>query len=276
MKGHWWGTMGFMVLFEILQLIVLLPVILLLQEKASFIGGWMGNLLIFIVSFFTIHVVALYQYGHLKALREEQGAEKTKIITAKGVVTAIVVLLISLVGAFNAERMTSALFDLAKMSGNSSIQNEIGRKYLKEQNYEEAFDWFMKAAEGGNASAQYKLGLCYLDGKGVVPDSLESFKWINKAAEQNHTGALNQLAYCYAEGVGTDADMSMAHATIDKAIQMDPDEANLYDSKGEFYMMVGDREKAREMYRKVMEKNPAFYEEFTWSRLYQYINNVPE
>lgn len=311
-KGHWWGTMGFMVLFEILQLIVLLPVILLLQEKASFIGGWMGNLLIFIVSFFTIHVVALYQYGHLKALREEQGAEKTKIITAKGVVTAIVVLLISLVGAFNAERMTSALFDLAKMSGNSSIQNEIGRKYLKEQNYEEAFDWFMKAAdggnaaaqynlglcyrngwgvasdslesfnwfmkaaEGGNASAQYKLGLCYLDGKGVVPDSLESFKWINKAAEQNHTGALNQLAYCYAEGIGTDADMSMAHATIDKAIQMDPDEANLYDSKGEFYMMVGDREKAQEMYEKVIEKNPAFYKELTWSRLYQYINNVPE
>ena len=272
----------------------------------------MGNLLIFIVSFFTIHVVALYQYGHLKALREEQGAEKTKIITAKGVVTAIVVLLISLVGAFNAERMTSALLNFAAMSGNSNIQNEVGRKCLREKDYEEAFDWFMKAAdggnaaaqynlgrcyrngwgvasdslesfnwfmkaaEGGNASAQYKLGLCYLDGKGVVPDSLESFKWINKAAEQNHTGALNQLAYCYAEGIGTDADMSMAHATIDKAIQMDPDEANLYDSKGEFYMMVGDREKAREMYRKVMEKNPAFYEEFTWSRLYQYINNVPE
>lgn len=301
--------MGFMVLFEILQLIVLLPVILLLQEKASFIGGWMGNLLIFIVSFFTIHVVALYQYGHLKALREEQGAEKTKIITAKGVVTAIVVLLISLVGAFNAERMTSALFDLVKMSGNSSIQNEIGRKYLKEQNYEEAFDWFMKAAdggnaaaqynlglcyrngwgvasdslesfnwfmkaaEGGNASAQYKLGLCYLDGKGVVPDSLESFKWINKAAEQDHTGALNQLAYCYAEGIGTDADMSMAHSTIDKAIQMDPDEANLYDSKGEFYIMAGDKENALKMYEKVIEMDSTFYEDVQESKLYHYINN---
>ena len=308
-KGHWWGTMGFMVLFEILQLIVLLPVILLLQEKASFIGGWMGNLLIFIVSFFTIHVVALYQYGHLKALREEQGAEKTKIITAKGVVTAIVVLLISLVWAFNAERMTSALLNFAAMSGNSNIQNEVGRKCLREKDYEEAFDWFMKAAdggnaaaqynlglcyrngwgvasdslesfnwfmkaaEGGNASAQYKLGLCYLDGKGVSQDSLECFNWINKAAVQGHVAALNQLAYCYAEGIGTDADMSMAHATIDKAIQIEPDEANLYDSKGEFYIMAGDKENALKMYEKVIEMDSTFYEDVQESKLYHYINN---
>ena len=272
-KGHWWSTMSFMVLFEILQLIVLFPVILLLQEKASFIGGWMGNLLIFIVSFFTIHVVALYQYGHLKALREEQGAEKTKIITAKGVVTAIVVLLISLVGAFNAERMTSALLNFAAMSGNSNIQNEVGRKCLREKDYEEAFDWFMKAAEGGNASAQYKLGLCYLDGKGVSQDSLECFNWINKAAVQGHVAALNQLAYCYAEGIGTDADMSMAHATIDKAIQIEPDEANLYDSKGEFYMMAGDKENALKMYEEVIGMDSTFYVDVQGSKLYHYINN---
>lgn len=308
-KGHWWSTMGFMVLFEILQLIVLLPVILFLQEKAAFIGGWIGNLLIFIVSFFTIHVVALYQYGHLKALREEQGAEKTKIITAKDIVTAIVILLISLVGASNAERMTSALLNFAAMSGNSNIQNEVGRKCLREKDYEEAFDWFMKAAdggnaaaqynlglcyrngwgvasdslesfnwfmkaaEGGNASAQYKLGLCYLDGKGVSQDSLECFNWINKAAVQGHVAALNQLAYCYAEGIGTDADMSMAHATIDKAIQIEPDEANLYDSKGEFYMMAGDKENALKMYEEVIGMDSTFYVDVQGSKLYHYINN---
>lgn len=311
-KGHWWSTMGFIVLFEILQLIVLLPVILFLQEKTTFISGWIGNLLIFVVSFFTIHVVALYQYGHLKALKEEQGDEKTKIITTKGIVVAVGILLLTVVGASNLERIGSALLNFAAMSGNSTIQNEVGRKCLKGKDYEEAFGWFMKAADGGNvaaqynlglcyrngwgvapdsleslnwfmkaadggdATAQYKLGLCYLDGEGVAQDSLECFNWINKAAAQGHVDALNQLAYCYAEGVGTDADMGMAHATIDKAIQIDPDEANLYDSKGEFYMMVGDREKAQEMYEKVIEKNPAFYKEFTWSRLYQYINNVPE
>ena len=122
-KGHWWSTMGFMVLFEILQLIVLLPVILLLQEKASFIGGWMGNLLIFIVSFFTMHVVALYQYGHLKILREEQGEEKTKIITTKGVVTAVCILLLTVIGAFMTRR--AATSEIVEKFGDADAESEM-------------------------------------------------------------------------------------------------------------------------------------------------------
>ena len=141
------------------------------------------------------------------------------------------------------------------------------------QNTRVAVKWFRKAAEGGHATAQYELGLFYLDGEGVAKNPYEAYNWISKSAAQGNVDALNQLAYCYAEGVGTDADMGMAHATIDKAIQMYPDEANLYDSKGEFYMMVGDREKAQKMYEKVMEKNPTFYKKCTWSKLYDYINN---
>ena len=75
------------------------------------------------------------------------------------------------------------------------------------------------------------------------------------------------------EQLRAEVDMGMAHATIDKAIQMDPDEANLYDSKGEFYMMVGDREKAQEMYEKVVAMDSTFYARYSWSRLYDYINN---
>ena len=245
--------MGFIVLFEILQLVVLLPVVLILQEKTTFFSGWIGNLLIFIVSFFTTHVVTLYQYGHLKALREEQGEEKTKIITAKGIVVAVSILLLTVVGAFLTKDNVVA--------GIERRSEELSAQKL------------MKAADEGNVSAQYKLGLCYLDGKGVEQDSLECFNWINKAAAQGHVGALNQLAYCYAEGIGTDASMSMAHATIDKAIQIDPDEANLYDSKGEFYMLVGDRENAQDMYEKVLEKDSTFYVDYQATPLYDYINN---
>jgi len=251
-KGHWWSTMGFIVVFEILQLVVLLPVILILLEKGTFISGWIGNLLIFIVSFFTAHVVTLYQYGHLKALREEQGEEKTKIITTKGIVVAVGILLLTVVGAFFTK---------------NDVVAEIQRK-----NEAESAQKLMKAADEGDAAAQYELGLCYLDGKGVALDSLECFSWISKSAAQGNVDALNQLAYCYAEGVGTDADMGMAHATIDKAIQMAPDDANLYDSKGEFYMMVGDREKAQEMYDKVVAMDSTFYAHHSWAKLYDYIN----
>ena len=123
-KGHWWSTMGFIVLFEFLQLIVLLPVILFLQEKTTFISGWIGNLLIFIVSFFTIHVVALYQYGHLKTLREEQGEEKSKIITAKGVVIAVVILLLSFYGAYKIGSSNSVPSNITETFGNDDTSEE--------------------------------------------------------------------------------------------------------------------------------------------------------
>lgn len=168
-------------------------------------------------------------------------------------------------------------YDQAAKQGNSYGQYNLGQCYYRgrgvKQNERVACQWFRKAADGGNASAQYELGLCYLDGLGVAQDSFEAFSWLSKAAAQDHVDALNELAYCYAQGIGTDVNISMAHATIDKAIQIDPDDANLYDSKGEFYVLVGDKVNALKMYEKVMEKNPTFYKKCTWSKLYDYINN---
>ena len=168
-------------------------------------------------------------------------------------------------------------YDQAAKQGNSYGQYNLGQCYYRgrgvKQNERVACQWFRKAADGGNASAQYELGLCYLDGLGIAQDSFEAFSWLSKAAAQDHVDALNELAYCYAQGIGTYVNISMAHATIDKAIQIDPDDANLYDSKGEFYVLVGDKVNALKMYEKVMEKNPTFYKKCTWSKLYDYINN---
>lgn len=168
-------------------------------------------------------------------------------------------------------------YDQAAKQGNSYGQYNLGQCYYRgrgvKQNERVACQWFRKAADGGNASAQYELGLCYLDGLGVAQDSFEAFSWLSKAAAQDHVDALNELAYCYAQGIGTYVNISMAHATIDKAIQIDPDDANLYDSKGEFYVLVGDKVNALKMYKKVLETNSAFYVHCTWSKLYDYINN---
>ena len=49
--------------------------------------------------------------------------------------------------------------------------------------------WYRKAAEQGDAEAQYKLGGCYLDGEGVARDKTEALKWWRKAAEQGHEEA---------------------------------------------------------------------------------------
>ena len=46
-----------------------------------------------------------------------------------------------------------------------------------------------KAADQGDASAQYHLGFCYINGTGVVKNEVESVKWYRKAAEQGYAGS---------------------------------------------------------------------------------------
>ena len=42
--------------------------------------------------------------------------------------------------------------------------------------------WYRRAAEQGDASAQFQLGLKYLDGEGVPQDYARAYGWLNLAA----------------------------------------------------------------------------------------------
>ena len=44
--------------------------------------------------------------------------------------------------------------------------------------------WYRKAAEQGDAKAQFNLALRYYKGEGVTQDYAEAAKWYRKAAEQ--------------------------------------------------------------------------------------------
>jgi TPR repeat protein len=63
------------------------------------------------------------------------------------------------------------------------------------QNHEMAAMWVVKAAEQGNAEAQYRLGHMYYDGKGVKQNRVAAVMWFVKAAEQGNAAAHSQ---CYA------------------------------------------------------------------------------
>ncbi len=52
---------------------------------------------------------------------------------------------------------------------------------------------YRKAAEQGDASAQFNLAICYRNGTGVNQDDTEAVKWYRKAAEQGHAGAQSKL-----------------------------------------------------------------------------------
>src|SRR5439155_23086971 len=48
----------------------------------------------------------------------------------------------------------------------------------------EATKWFMKAAENGNAAAQYNMGVRYAYGRGIPKDNKEAAFWFRKSGEQ--------------------------------------------------------------------------------------------
>ncbi|MDR2875356.1 MAG: hypothetical protein LBV44_05445 [Methylobacillus sp.] len=57
-----------------------------------------------------------------------------------------------------------------------------------------------KAAEQGDAEAQFKLGIAYLDGGVIEKDGKQGFDWMTKAANQNHAAAQFFLGIFYAYG----------------------------------------------------------------------------
>ena len=65
-------------------------------------------------------------------------------------------------------------------------------------NVDKVYKEFHKAAEQGNAEAQFHLGVMYDDGYGVVQDDVAAVKWFTKAAQQNHARAQYNLGLMYA------------------------------------------------------------------------------
>jgi hypothetical protein len=70
---------------------------------------------------------------------------------------------------------------------------KTGLKYYTgdgvKQDYQEALRLFRKAADQGDASAQYNVGLMYDDGTGIAQNHAEALKWYKKAADQGDTDA---------------------------------------------------------------------------------------
>jgi TPR repeat protein len=61
-------------------------------------------------------------------------------------------------------------------------------------------------AENGDITAQYNLGLCYVNGTGTPQNKVEATKWYRKAANQGYPMAQNNLGSCYHEGEGVPKD----------------------------------------------------------------------
>lgn len=76
--------------------------------------------------------------------------------------------------------------------------------------YETALADWRPLAEAGDAEAQYLLGVCYRDGRGVPQDTAEAVVWYRRAAEQGHDVGQARLGIAYLYGTGVRRNLSEA------------------------------------------------------------------
>jgi TPR repeat protein len=74
-----------------------------------------------------------------------------------------------------------------------------------------------KAAQAGDAIAQYKLAMIYYEGNGVERNDAEAMKWLQKAAQQDHIEAQYVLGVMYEKGESVAKDDDQAYKWISMA-----------------------------------------------------------
>ncbi|MCX6594785.1 MAG: tetratricopeptide repeat protein [Acidobacteria bacterium] len=105
--------------------------------------------------------------------------------------------------------------------GDAKAQFSLGVMYDSgqgvPQDYAEALRWFRKAADQGHTSAQFNLGVMYANGQGVPENAAEGVRWYRKAADQGDALAQVELGRIYAEGQGVPQDYATAHMWLSLA-----------------------------------------------------------
>ncbi|MBN2664407.1 MAG: SEL1-like repeat protein [Bacteroidales bacterium] len=116
----------------------------------------------------------------------------------------------------------------AASQGACFAQSNLGYFYYDQEDYEQAFEWFTKAADKKDNNAIYGLATMYYAGKGVDLDYTKALEYFTIAADNNMPGAIYQLGYMYYNGKGTSTDYSLAHDYFTQAADLDYHISNWY------------------------------------------------
>ena len=158
----------------------------------------------------------------------------------------------------------------AAEAGNAEAQFELGNMYFYGRNGTPinnplALTWYQKAAGQGYAAAQFAMGQMYAIGFTVPKDMSEAVKWYQKAAEQGHMEAIQKLALYY-EG-GNVENYSEAAKWYQKAVEQG-DMSAMY-TVGRCYEKAQNDAEAVRWYRKAAEQGIA-NAQWKLGHLYQY------
>lgn len=96
-------------------------------------------------------------------------------------------------------------------TGTDETQRVLGIDHYMPKDYEGVFNLFKKAADQGDVSAQFNLGVMYFEGKGVPQNYVEAFNWFKKVADQGNSNAQYNLAVGYSKGRGVPINYKKAY-----------------------------------------------------------------
>src|SRR4029077_10788433 len=148
--------------------------------------------------------------------------------------------------------------------GDANAQYELGRAFFSgilgvAKDEAEAVKWYRKAAEQNVADAQFRLGVCYANGRGGTEDDAEGVKWVRRAGARNYPRAQYNLGVRYTKGQGVAKDDAEAVKWFRKAAEQN--DARAQAALGVRYAkgqgVAKNKAEAVKWYRKAAEQNVA-------------------
>ncbi|EXX60780.1 uncharacterized protein OCT59_024401 [Rhizophagus irregularis] len=79
-----------------------------------------------------------------------------------------------------------------------------------DENYDKAFNFFVKASKQNHILAQYFVGKCYQNGYGIIKNENLAFQYFEKLANDNYAIGQLDVGYCYNLGIGIKVDLKKA------------------------------------------------------------------
>ena len=87
---------------------------------------------------------------------------------------------------------------------------------------QDEIDAIIKGVESGDAEAQLRLGMMYVQGQNVKRDNEQAFYWFKKSYEQDNIEAQLWVALAYLEGRGVEKDETQAFKLMKQIAEKDP------------------------------------------------------
>ena len=101
-----------------------------------------------------------------------------------------------------------------------------GKAAYKKKDFATALREYRLLAAQGDAEAQFRLGVMYFIGQGILDDYKEAIKWYRLAAGQGVADAQNNLGEMYENGQSVASNRVAAYALYNLSASIDPSDTN--------------------------------------------------